>query len=274
MDYLKSFTIGTSALVPFTHYAVLALADKKPSDNFIKAYSFLTPLFYGSMTMFATYLRKNHGLSLQESLLRTSVLAFFISLVFQYSVIKQKHAPFKNFSEKEWLRYLINNGTRYLVNFNVIVYLLEKYFSLYPVKIFVIGSSIFAYFITYLKVIWLDWMGKLNYKYETFLVHEAFTQGFDLLVSLYVYNKLLGFDLKTSLILWTIISSFIWLFLAFTMGTYKHKAKGWGYGFLRVLLTGVVKAVILYYLIINLNGEPVELEKLETPSEPHAWLDL
>ena len=48
MDYLKSFTIGTSGLITFQHFAPIYLIKDNKNYNFpIKLYSILAPIYYG-----------------------------------------------------------------------------------------------------------------------------------------------------------------------------------------------------------------------------------
>jgi len=253
MDYLRSFLIGTTGLVTFNHVASLALADKSYYDFSFKAYSsFIAPVFYGVMAMLATYLRKSRDLSLRQSLAVTSLIAYVFIICFSYFYSRQHYKPYKNFTRNQWLRYMIDQGMRYMINFNVIIYLLEYYFKIYPVKMFVIGSSMASYLITYLKVMWLDNKGKLKYDYRTFAVGEPFIQGIDLTVFMYVFNKILRYSTKQSLSIWAVGSSFIWLVLALLLGTYKYGFLEWIIAFTRVFLTGVFKAFIFYYLLKHL----------------------
>ena len=148
--------------------------------------------------------------------------------------------------------YILRNGSRHIINFNLIIYYFTKYFSdYYWLKIFIIGSSIFSYFITYLKVIWKDYENKLNYNYKVFAVTEPFIQGFDLVISLFILQNVFKFNLKSSLILWNVIGSCIQLFLAYYYKTYKYVGIEWVYYFLRTIGTGFIKIIIFYYLITN-----------------------
>lgn len=252
MDYLKAFTIGTSGIVIFPH--IFTVSNITTFDFSFKSYSLIAPIYFGIMSMLALYISKRNKISLQLGLFLTSILSIIIVVSLNYFVLSNVYSPYKNFDRKGWQKYILGNGLLHLFAFNVSIYLLEKYFHLYPVKIFVIGSSIFSYFITYLKVMKIDYKDKLNYDYKTFAVGEPFFQGLDLLVSLYILNVLMNYNLQESLSIWAVGGSILWLILAFSFKTYQYTGITWIYAFNRVLVTGIVKAFIIYYLIKNLNN--------------------
>ena len=255
MDYLKSFTIGTSGPVFFPHIALLSLKDENFYDYSFKTYSLLGPIYYGLMNMLSVYLGKIFHLSLQLRLFFISILSILFIVSLNFFVSRKKYKPYKNYTSKEWLSYILLNGSRHLIAFNLVIFNFTKYFSTsWPLRVFIIGSSFFSYFITYLKVLWLDYKKKLNYDYRTFAVGEPFIQGSDLLISLFILQKIFGLGLKLSLLIWNFSSSFIWLFIAHTMKTYTHKNQyEWLIAFTRVLLTGFIKIVPIYYLLTNLK---------------------
>jgi hypothetical protein len=248
MDYLKAFTIGTSSLVWFHHMALLALTKEENYNFSFKAYSILAPLYYGLMTMFALYLGKTFGWSLRKRLFITSIISIIFVAFLTY--INKSY----NLGPKETAKYLINHVLRHLIAFNLIIYYIYEYFSKYwLLKVFVIGSSFFSYFITYPKVLWLDYKDKINYDYKFFAVQEPFTQGSDLTISLYILCKILGFDLQSSLLIWNLVSSVLQLFLAYNLQTYHFSTVEWIRYFIRIILTGFVKIVPFYYLLKNLK---------------------
>ena len=253
MDYLKAFTIGTSGPVWFQHMASLALIDDNYYNYSFKAYSLIAPIYYGLMAMFALYIGKTFNLSLSERLFITSIISICFVVLLMYFVSKKYYKPYKSYTTKEWFSYILRNGARHLINFNLIIYYFTKYFSNYWLKVFIVGSSIFSYFITYLKVILADNKNKLNYDYKTFAAAEPLIQGFDLLISLYIYQKILGYGLKDSLILWNIISSLLQLILAYNLKTYKFTDIEWIHYFIRIILTGFIKMLPIYFLLTNLK---------------------
>jgi hypothetical protein len=275
MEYLKAFTIGTSGAVLFQHLAPLSLTNKNYYDYSYKAYSIALPFHYGLWTIFALFIKNTLKLSLRTSLFIISILSItsvtyclydaehcnflgnticnYNSKLCKFFTPNKMRKPYINYTTKEWLLYFLRNGSRHIINFNLIIYYFTKYFSdYYWLKIFIIGSSIFSYFITYLKVIWKDYESKLNYDYEVFAVAEPFIQGFDLMISLYILQNIFKFNLKYSLILWNIIGSCIQTFLAYKYKTYKYIGIEWLYYFLRTIITGFIKIIIFYYLITYL----------------------
>ena len=255
MDYLKSFIIGSSGPVIFQHLALLALADKNYYDYSYKIYSLVPPLYYGFMTMLALFLGKTFGLSLRLRLFITSIISILFVFLFNYFYSRHHYKPYKEYNKKEWLSYILKHSARHLVAFNIIVYFLEDYFSVsFPLRVFVIGSSAISYLMTYLKVMYLDTQGKTNYTYETFAVFEPFIQGFDLLASVLFLYSFLQFSLQTTLLLWAILGSILWLILAYNYQTYDYQTKNeWFNAFMRILMTGFVKAIIFYYLLTYLK---------------------
>ena len=253
MDYLKYFVVGTSGPVFTPHLALLALVDEKYYNYSFKLYSFVAPLYYGFMAMFALYLGKTFGLSLSNKLFITSVISILFIVSITYFYAKNKGIkPYSDFTNKQWLTYIILNGGRHLIAYNLVIYYFIKYFSYQPLKIFIIGSSALSYLITYAKVAYLDYQNKINYNYKTFATFEPFIQGFDLLAYMLIFYNLLKFTLQQTLAIWSIGGSLLWLFLAFIIGTYNYNMITWIYAFIRVLLTGIIKAFIFYFLITNL----------------------
>ena len=252
MDYLKAFTIGTSGPVTFLHMGSLALADENYYNYSIKTYSLIAPIYYGLMAMLALYIGKEFDLSLHKRLFITSIISICFIVSLSYFVSSKYYKPYKNYTTNEWLDYILKNGSRHLINFNLIIYYFTKYFSYYWLKVFIIGSSIFSYFITYLKVIWADSKNKLNYDYKTFAAMEPIIQGIGLLIPLYILQKILNYSLPVSLIIWSIfIPSFV-LLIAYSFKTYKYTGIEWINYFLRILISCFVCIIPIYYLLTNL----------------------
>lgn len=254
IDYLKAFIIGTSGPVYIQHLALLALRDTNYADYPFKEYSLVAPLYYGLMSMLALYLGNTFGFSLQKRLFIISIISICFVVTLAYFVFRKFYKPYKNYTIKDWLSYVILNGGRHLIGFNLIIYYFTKFFSTsWPLRIFIIGSSFISYFITYLKVMFLDYKNKLNYDFKTFAVGEPFIQGFDLLAHLYILQKILGFGLQSSMCIWAISSSIIWLLLATIFKTYKYTNIEWISAFIRIILTSFFKAYILYHVITKLK---------------------
>ena len=254
MDYLKAFTIGTSGPIWFLHMASLSLVEKSYYDYSFKLYSIIAPIYFGLMSMLSVFIKNKFNLSLSMSLFITSIISICFVVSFMYFISRKKYKPYKDYNRNEWIRYILRNGARHLIEFNLIIYYFSKYFSnSYWLRIFIIGSSIFSYLVTYLKVIWADNRNKLNYKYETFAVIEPFIQGIDLVISLFILQKLLGFKLMPSLIIWNLVGSLLQVFLAYNAKTYKYEGEEWFYYYIRAILSGFIKMIPFYYLITYLN---------------------
>ncbi len=254
MDYLKSFIIGTSGPVFTQHLVLLSLVGKNYYDYSYKIYSLIVPLYYGFMTMFALFIGNLFGLSLRLRLFITSIISIIFIVFVNYFISRKIYKPYKEYSNKEWLSYIIKNGARHLVAFNIIIYFFEEYFSkIYPLKVFIIGSSALSYLITYLKVAWLDLQNKTNYDYKTFAIAEPFIQGIDLLFIILFFHKFLKLSLPITLLIWTIFGSILWLILAYTYKTYNYHGREWIDAFIRVLITGFIKSIIIYYLLTRLK---------------------
>ena len=254
MEYLKAFIIGTSGLVWFQHIALLSLRDKDEYDYSFNSYSIISPIYYGIMTMLALYIGKKFNLSLSMRLFIISILSICFIVSFNYFISSKKYKPYKDYTTKEWIRYILTNGARHIIAFNLIIFYFTKYFSKYDwLRIFIIGSSFFAYIMTYLSVISLDKRKKLNYDYRLFAPTESIKQGLVLVVSLYILQRVLKYKLKQSFIIYAFTTPIVWLFLAYNLKTYKHKGDEWFKAFIKVGFISCIKIYILYSLIIKLK---------------------
>ena len=89
-------------------------------------------------------------------------------------------------------------------------------------KIFIIGSSLFSYYLNYYSVskgaiLTAGSDSKkpvVNYDYKDFAITEPFVHGFPLIIGLYIGVKILKLNLVTSMILYQIISTFIMTLIA------------------------------------------------------------
>ena len=168
MDYLKSFTIGTSGLITLQHFLPLALQSAENNKDVsssatppFKEYSIVAPIYYGVMGMLALYIGKTFGLSLSLRLFMTSIISVVFVTLLNYNVSRKKYEPYKSYTTKEWLYYIIRNGSRHIIAFNLIMFYFEKYFAtIFPLKVFIIGSSAFSYLITYLKAVSITYLCK------------------------------------------------------------------------------------------------------------------
>lgn len=128
-DYFLSFVLGSSFLVTLPH---LFIVGKLYPDLFSFSYpnySLLVPLYFGTMNVLGLYLGRLLNLDLRYRLLLVSLIS--ISLVMCFNLLYSRHylLPYKNFSTKDWIMYLIVNGSLHLLIFNIIIFSLEKAFT-------------------------------------------------------------------------------------------------------------------------------------------------
>jgi len=254
MDYLTSFIIGTSPLITFQHFAPMALQNK--TNIPYKKYAILAPLYYGLMSMLALGIGKQFDLSLELRLFITSIISIIFITSLNYFYSRKRYEPYKSYTTKEWLYYIIRNGSRHIIAFNLIMLYLEKYFPQSEwLKIFVIGSSAFSYLFAYYDISKLDDLGLINYDYRTFAVVEPFNDGFLYLFYLFILTKLFNFSLKQSLLIKTVLSPIIWLVgIKYIFNTYGYETnKEYMMTFLRMFFKSFVgNNIIFYYLLTHL----------------------
>ena len=255
MDYLKSFIIGTSGPVWFLHMAALALRNINFYDYSFKAYSLLAPIYYGLMSMFALYIGKTFNLTLRKRLFITSIISICIITCFNYFYSRKKYKPYKNYSAKEWLIYILTNGARHIIAFNLIIYYFTLYFSEnYWLRIFVIGSSLFSYIITFISIILLNMKNKVNYDYRLLAVFEPLLMGIGLILNLFIFQNLLSLTLKLTILLSIFVRPLVWLFLAVILKTYSNKnSYEWFMQFIKVFIFNIIIMLYYYFLIFYLK---------------------
>ena len=267
MDYLKSFTIGTSGLITLQHFLPLALQsvdNKDVSSSVIfpfKEYSIVAPIYYGVMSMLALYIGKTCGLSLALRLFITSIISIVFVTLLNYNVSRKKYEPYKSYTTKEWLYYIIRNGSRHIIAFNLIMFYFEKYFTIFTLKAFIIGSSAFSYLITYLKVAWLDSQQKTNYDYKFFTVYEPIGHGLLLIFAAVIFKNFFHISLRKSMFINSLLLPCGWFltvrYLLPWIGrnTYNYDKQELFIAFLRVLVTSLIKYnVVLYLLLTHLRS--------------------
>lgn len=254
MEYLKAFTIGTTGPVWFLHMFLLSLKNKNYYDYSFKAYSLIAPTYYGIMSMLAIYFKKKFNITVRASLFLTSILSIILVTSLNYILSSKYFKPYINYNTKDWIEYIIKNSSRHLIAFNLIIYYFTKYFSeYYWFKVFIITSSIFSYFITYINVLYADSKNKLNYRYETFASFESIIQGFTITISVFLLMYILKINILQALFLGNIIGPFLMVISAYYLNTYRYKNIEWFYYFIRGILTEIIRTTIVYYLLIYLK---------------------
>lgn len=250
MDYLRSFTIGSSGPVFLQHLALLSLVPEGSFGFSYKFYSIILPLYYGLMNVLALRLGKSYNLSLGTRLFVISIISIVFVVNLNYNFSRKHYKPYKDYDRNEWIRYIFRNGARHLVVFNLIVYFFEKYFSQSPaLKLFIIGSSAFSFLTTFMKVAWLDNKGKVNYNYKLFAPLEPLIHGIGLLSQIYIVHNLLGYDLQTAFIFRGFYVPIMWITLASTFKAYGYVGTEWLLPFVRFTVSHIARLYILYKLV-------------------------
>lgn len=252
MDYLKSFVIGTSGLITFQYFAPLYLVKDKTKEFPFHEYSIVAPIWFGLLSVLALLLGKTFNISLSMRLFIISIISVTIISSFNYFYSKDKLQPYKNFTNKEWLYFILRNGSRHIIAFNLIMFYFEKYFSL--LKVFIVGSSAFSYMFTYLKIMMLDKQNKLNYDYRLFATMEPILQGLLLVVGLKILMDGFKLNLKNSLIvLHSYIPIFWFIGAKYIFKTYNYTNDEWMVAIGRIYITLIVKYFVFYYLLTKLK---------------------
>ena len=227
-DYLKAFIIGSSGLITMQHFIPLMLKDKSYYDYDYHAYSILAPLYYGIMTMIAFLIGNVFDLSFELRLFVISLISVIYIVSQNYLYSRKHYKPYKNFTTKDWIYYILTNGTRHLVSFNLIIYYLYKLFDYNDIsKVFIIGSSAFSYIFMYLKVSLLDKENRVNYDYKIFTVIQPILSGLYLLLFYYFGRHIFKLNYKTILVLFVLLGSIYWYIGARLLQTYRHTEKQW-----------------------------------------------
>lgn len=254
MDYLRSFIIGSSGLVVFQFFATLALQKKGVYTIPYKKYSILAPIYFGLMNILSLYIGKTYNLSLERRFFIISIISILFTVSFNYFFSSKKYKPYSTYDTKDWIYYILINGARHIIAFNLIMFYFEKYFSKsYPLKVFIIGSSAISYLLTYYSVAILDNKNKLNYDYKLFTIFEPLLRGIELMFAIFVLKNMLNKNLKDTLIIYSIFGTFLWFIPAYHLKIYNYTNKEWFDAFARVFIARIVKYYILYNLLINLK---------------------
>lgn len=240
---LQQFIIGSSGLVYFSHMYLLSKVDESYYDYSPTLYSFLAPIYYGIMTIIAFYIGNVFKLSLENKILITSILSITFIVSLNYFISQKYYKPYKNYNNQQWINYIIKNGLRHLFAFNVVIYLITKYFHYHSIELFTVGSTLLTYFITNLIVIGLIEKRELNIDYLTFATYGPLVQGFEILLSLFLLNTFLKINLFQSLLIWSIFSSIFWTSIIDYYDLNDQNI------FSTLLIDRLIKAFLIYFLL-------------------------
>ena len=258
MDYLKSFIIGSSGLNTVQHFSWFYLNKEKNKDFPFKLYSIIAPIYFGIMNMLALYIGKTHKLSLQNRLFITSIISVIFIFLLNFIITSKKVEYYKNWTSKDWIYYIIRNGARHIIIFNLIMYTFEKYFSQSDiVKAFIIGGSIFSYLGNYLKVIQLDNQSKITYDYRLFTVVEPFIASINYIIAAIIIPKLLNISIRKSILFYSVLIPVLWYYYVNNYDAkkyYKFTKKELQENFMMFLVYSMIRYnYVLHYLFTNLK---------------------
>lgn len=245
MDYLRAFTIGSSGLIIFSTLNYIKNFKEDEIDNYV----FIIPIYYGIMAMLSLLIGNLFNLSLNMRLFIISIISSIIITL--YSNYINRYDKYIQEKPANKLYIIIQDIIRQIIIFNIIIY----YFTInlsksYPIKLFVIGSSIFSYFITYYRV--LEKKKELKYSYKYFAINEPFIQGIFWMIGVYILHKILKIKLLNSLILYQIISSILMALIAKIFNLYTYKKIELIKYLSRMIIVGFIKIPGIYLLIKNL----------------------
>ena len=263
MDYLQAFTIGSSGLVIFPFLSNISNDDRYEHK---KKLSLILPFYYGIMSMIVIYIKKNTKLSLELCFFIVFVLStLFIYIINRY--YNDKYDKTASILDANLLKRA--DKWRQLVTFIILYFLTIQFSKNEIVKLFIIGSSIFSYYINFYYTSGGD-QTRLNYQYKYFSPVEPLGQGILLVLSVLIGTKVFKLDLLTSLILFRALllpiggAALATYFLGWTKSMFGIEMKGaydqinvYNYSFERyatqLFLAGTVKAVVFYYLLTRLK---------------------
>ena len=242
MEYLKAFTIGSSGLVIFPLLSSIANDSRY---EYSKKFPLTIPIYYGLMSMLALYIGTNYKLPLQHRFLIVSIISILIILVSNHYLNDKYYTNTKQNN----LFLVLQDIIRQLIIFIVIFYLTENFSKSVPLKIFIIGSSMFSYYINYYLSLNAD---ILKYDPKYFVITEPFVQGCSLMIGLYIGINYFKLNLLKSYIIYNIISTLIMVMIAKYLELYVEKYHWTKYNF-HLLMSGFMKMFIYFYLIKNLK---------------------
>ena len=254
MKYLKSFIIGTSG---FAIFPLLTNYTNYSKYNYDKKLSFIIPIYYGLLCILSQILTR-FNISHQYSLFIISLLSCIVVILINHIMIDKYHITNKSVKHKTYY-YLLQDITRELITFNLIIYTLYNLFDKYDtMKIFIIGSSIFSYYFNYYSVskgaILTAGSGGnknvVNYDYKDFAITEPVLHGLGLIIGLYIGIHVFRMNLIITMILYQIISTYLTTLFARKYKVYILNDKDWIMKyFLRLSIMCIIRGFIIIALI-------------------------
>ena len=156
----------------------MAFQEKGISTFSFKNYSIAAPIYFGLMNSLSLFMGKSFEMSLQKRLFVISIISivFIVSLNYFYS--RHIYKPYSTYDAKKWMYYILRNGLKHLIVYNIIMYYIEEYFpKSYLLKVFIIGTSAISYLLTFYNVGLLDKENRITFDYKTFTTVEPIIQG-------------------------------------------------------------------------------------------------
>lgn len=120
-SFLRAFVLGTSALIVFPHYLAVANLDPSKLNYTYESYTFIAPLYYGLMNVVSLYLALAFSLSRRQRYLLIGVVSPLLVASLAYIF---KTYPF---SPTEWLWYAARLFGMHFLNWNIVVFSLDKF---------------------------------------------------------------------------------------------------------------------------------------------------
>jgi hypothetical protein len=242
-DYLRSFVISTSAPVLLQWFWNMA-RDKKKHLTYFRVYSFIAPLYFGIMGMFALFLGKRYGWSIRKRLFIVSIISILLVHTLAYLVMRNRSYPYNSFTTIGWLKYFRRNSIRHLIAFNVIIALGEYCFpSSFLLRVFLIGSCSIFYLYSYGKA--LRHGKKDQHAYRYYVATEPFIQGMGFVFYLGVGHLLFGWSIPVCLVMWALLSPLLW---SNRLGVYSYTDGEWRSNYLRTIIIRVIKALVFWWV--------------------------
>ena len=255
MDLLKSFIIGSSVPATFLHSASVIANDPKKLGNYpYHNYAFILPMYFGIINTVREYIAKKYNYSLEASLFITSVLSVILVVNASYFLSSKYYEPYKSFDNYDWMYYVINNGGRHIIVLNLVIYYLEKFFYKSEMfRVFLICGGFLMNAVSFYKVKRLDLLGLINYNYKIYTITNPLILGLNGVLILLILPRLFGISVKTTILLFALLSPLIWATLVKMLKTYSYSDEELKSRVLRNYALTVPFRLLMFYLALNIT---------------------
>lgn len=120
-EYLRAFVIGSCFFTIFPYFYVVSKLDPKKMNYDPISYTQFAPIALGLMNVFSLILANAFHLSREQRYLAVSLIA--PTLVLFFVVLSKSY----NYTQKDWIQYVIALYALYFITFNFTMRLLDKY---------------------------------------------------------------------------------------------------------------------------------------------------